>query len=102
MSDHFFTTLTNYFKCCLCRDECCFVTKDIVGDEDLRSRSGFHRSGSSNSISGCDGSPYSFDDISNPRSPMTNSSSDSSIDSFYKRTKYKPHFGIIPTNYYIE
>ena len=101
MSDHFFTTLTNYFKCCLCRDSCCFVTKDI-GDENIRSGSGFDRSGSSNSISGGDGSPYSFDDISNPRSPMTNSSSNSSIDSFYTRTKYRPNFDIIPKNYYID
>lgn len=101
MSDHFFTTFTNYFKCCLCRDGCCFVTKDI-GDENILSASGFDRSGSSNSISGGDGSPYSFDDISNPRSPITNSSSNSSIDSFYTRTKYRPNFGIIPKNYYID
>ncbi len=100
MSDHFFTTLTNYFKCCLCRDGCCFTTKNA--DEHINSGSGFDRSGSSNSISGDDSSPYSFDDISNPRSPMTNSSSNSSIDSFYKRPKYKPHLNIIPTNYYID
>jgi hypothetical protein len=47
-----------------------------------------------------DRSPYSFDDLTNPLSPMTTSSSGSSIDSFYKRPKFKPYVGIIPANYY--
>ena len=98
MSDHFFTTFNNYFKCCWCRDGCCFTTKNA--DENSKSSSGFGRSGSDPSISAGDRSPYSFDDLSNPLSPMTNSSSGSSIDSMYKRPKFKPYVGIIPAHYY--
>ena len=88
MSDNFFTRFQTYFKCCWCR-ECCLTSKER--DENSTCDS---------NISTGDGSPYSFDDLSNPRSPMTNSSSGSSIDSFYKRPKFKPYVGIIPANYY--
>lgn len=100
MSQHFFTTFNDYFKCCLCRDSCCFTTKTT--DENSKSSNGFGRSGSNTSINTGDGSPYSFDDLSNPLSPMTTSSSDSSIDSLYKRSKFKPYVGIIPAHYYHE
>jgi len=94
-TDNFFTTLQNYFKCCFwCRSGgCCFAEKNVKDGEN---------SSSSESVGlGIgDRSPYSFDDLSNPLSPMSNSSSGSSIDSFYKRPKFKPYVGIIPANYY--
>lgn len=104
MSDHFFTTFNDYFKCCLCRDDCCFTTKNADDNRKSDGDSGFGKSGSNSSIISIisigDGSPYSFDDLSNPLSPMTTSSSGSSIDSMYKRPKFKPYVGIIPTHYY--
>ena len=94
-SGNFFTTFKNYFKLCSCRG-CCFANLGDGDGVDQRSN------GASTNISAGDSSPsYSFDDLSNPLSPtMTNSSSGSSIDSFYKRPKFKPYVGIIPANYY--
>jgi hypothetical protein len=93
MSDHFFTTFTNYFHCCADRG-CCFATKE--------SNIHNHESNIHNDENHVDSdySPYSFDDYSNPISPMTNSSSSSSIDSLYKRQTYRPYVGIIPAHYY--
>ncbi len=94
--DNFFTIFKNYFKLCFCRD-CC-----LSKDADERSADRYNSSDNSNMSAG-DKSPYSFDDLSNPLSPsMTNSSSGSSIDSFYNRPKFKPYVGIIPANYYNE
>ena len=96
-ADNFFTTFKNYFKLCSCRGGCCF-TKDGSGNGADRSDGG---SGTNSNMSAGDSSPYSFDDLSNPLSPtMTNSSSGSSIDSFYKDSKFKPYIGKIPANYY--
>lgn len=100
-SGNFFTTFKNYFKLCSCRG-CCFA-KDGGGNGNGADRNdGGRGSGTNSNMSAGDSSPsYSFDDLSNPLSPtMTNSSSGSSIDSFYKDSKFKPYIGIIPANYY--
>lgn len=90
MSNNFFTIFENYFKCCSCRG-CCFSNEKIHGNESNIS-----------DITSGNSSPYSFDDISNPRTPMTSSSSCSSIEEslVYRRPKFKPYVGIIPANYY--
>lgn len=100
-ADNFFTTFKNYFKLCSCRGGCCFA-KDGSGNGNGADRNGEGSgSGTNSNMSAGDSSPYSFDDLSNPLSPtMTNSSSGSSIDSFYKDSKFKPYIGIIPANYY--
>lgn len=93
MSNYFFTTFTKYFPCCTYRS-CCFTTNE----------SSIHNLENNNHVdehqNDSDYSNYSFDDLSNPLSPMTNSSSSSSIDSLYKRQTYRPYVGIIPTHYY--
>lgn len=102
MSSQFFTILKTYFQCCANRCSCCFNKK--VDDE--------HSRDNTYSSQYSDSSPFSFDDISNPRTPgssgspgtpMTWSSSSSSLESYntpYKRHQFKPYVGIIPANYY--
>ena len=86
-TNNFFTILQNYIKSCWCSsDGCCIVEKE----------------GGGIGIGMGDGSPYSIDNFSNSDTPMTKSSSDSSIDSIYKRPNFKPYIGIIPANYYTE
>ena len=92
MSSHFFTIIKSYFQCCANRCSCCFNKK--VDDEPSldNTYSSQYR----------DSSPFSFDDISNPRTTSTSSSS-SSLESYntpYKRQQFKPYVGIIPANYY--
>lgn len=96
-TDNFFTTLQNYFKCCFwCRSECCCFSEKPAKDSESSSSS----SSGSVDLGIGDSSPYSFDDLSSPLSPMTSSSSGSSLDNLYKRPKFKPYVGIIPANYY--
>ena len=100
-ADNFFTTFKNYFKLCSCRGGCCFAKDGGNGNGNGADRNGEGSGGTNSNMSAGDSSPYSFDDLSNPLSPtMTNSSSGSSIDSFYKDSKLKPYIGIIPANYY--
>lgn len=92
MSSQFFTILKTYFQCCANRCCCCFNKK--VEDEPSceNTYSNEYR----------ENSPFSFDDISNPRTPST-SDSTSSFESYntpYKRQQFKPYIGIIPANYY--
>lgn len=89
--DNFFTIFKNYIKSCWCSsDGCCIVEKERGGD------------GIGIGIGIGDGSPYSIDNFSNSDTPMTKSSSDSSIDSIYKRPNFRPYISIIPANYYTE
>ena len=84
-TDNFFTTLQNYVKCCFwCRSGSCFFADKRGG------------------LGTGDDSPYSIDNFSNSDTPMTKSSSESSIDSTYTRPKFRPYIGIIPANYYTE
>jgi hypothetical protein len=90
----FFTILHKYFECCFCK--CCNVDKT---NEETTPSSFFIY----NSSEG-DNSPFSFDDMSNPSTPITLSSSSSSLDSYniqnkpYKRKNI--NIGIIPSYYY--
>lgn len=90
MTTPFFTIIKNYFRCSCC---CCFEKKK---EEPKNSQPSYILNG--------DNSPFSFDDLSNPSTPITLSSSSSSLDdSFnrtYKRQQFKPYVGIIPANYY--
>lgn len=104
VSEDFFTIVKNYFKC-----SCCCLTND--GNRASK-ESGDGRKGWSGDGDGdCDGngngnggssSPFSFDDLSNPLTPLTGSSSSSSLNEhlIYKRPKFTPCIGIIPSNYY--
>jgi len=98
-SGNFFTIIKNYFKCGCC----CFM------NDEVNSHKGSNHDGSGGSgISGISNrggstSSFSFDDLSNPTTPLTSSSSSSSIEDhriIYKRPKFKPDVGIIPSNYY--
>lgn len=92
MASQFFTILKTYFNGCTTQCSCCFNKKKE------------HEPSRDNSYSQYDEhSPFSFDDISNPGTPMTWSSSSSSLESYktpYKRPQFKPYIGIIPSNYY--
>ena len=92
MSSLFFTILEKYFLCCMCR--CC---KGKI-DEETSSNSSYIY----NTNSG-DGSPYTFDDMSNSSTPMTWSSA-SSLDSFnYPNELYKRksmNISIVPQSYH--
>jgi len=98
-SGNFFTIFKNYFKCGCC----CFSSE--VND---RKEGSNHHSGIGSGIGNRGGSgsgsssPFSFDDLSNPLTPMTGSSSSSSLEDYriYQRPKFKPYVGIIPANYY--
>ena len=94
-TSNFFTILNKYFHCCICR--CCI---DKTKEEETSSDASIYN----NNTTG-DNSPFSFDDLSNPSTPITSSSSSSSLDSFngqhiaYKR-KSIISIGIIPSYYY--
>lgn len=98
-SGNFFTIFKNYFKCGCC----CFSSE--VND---RKEGSNHHAGIGSGIGNRGGSgsgsssPFSFDDLSNPLTPMTGSSSSSSLEDYriYQRPKFKPYVGIIPANYY--
>jgi len=99
MSTSFFTMLKAYFQCCTNRCSCCFNNQNKEENEPSRDNITYNPSG--------DNSPFSFDDLSNPSTPgtpITWSSSSSSLDSYknqpYKRPQFKPYIGIIPANYY--
>ena len=98
MSTSFFTVLKTYLHCCTTR--CSWCSKN---DE--------YSNNSSSTLGGGDKSPFSFEDMSSPSNqgtPITWSSSSSSLDGFtppYKKINVKPTFkpyniSIIPTNYY--
>ena len=98
MSTPFFTILKTYFHCCTTRGSCCYTTKiDEYSNKPSTMNAG-------------DKSPF-FEDLSSPSNqgtPITWSSSSSSLDGFtppYKKPTVKPTFksyniSIIPTNYY--
>ena len=97
MSASFFTMFKTYFHCCTTR--CTWCSKN---DE---------YSNNSSTPNDGDKSPFSFEDMSSPSNqgtPITWSSSSSSLDGFtppYKRIIARPTFkpyniSIIPTNYY--
>ena len=101
MSTPFFTMLKTYFHCCANRYSCCFNTNDANEP---------HRDTKHNEH--VDYNQFTFDDLSNPNTPMTSSSSSSSLEDYktplypypypypYKRPQFKPIIGVIPTNYY--
>ncbi len=95
-SGNFFTIIKNYFKC-----GCCCFTNEM---NDHKEGSNYAGSGGGIGISNRGGSTssFSFDDLSNPTTPLTNSSSSSSLEDYriYKRPNFKPYVGIIPANYY--
>jgi len=100
MSDNFFTIFDTYFKCCWKRN-CCFAAKDY---DEKRNYDDINRI-RNDIIGNGDVSPYSFDDLSNPLTPVTNSSSSSSLSTdtiTYKRPKVKSYVSIIPANYYTD
>ena len=98
MSSQFFTILKTYFQCCANRCSYCFNKKEednpSYSSHDILYKSHY--------------SQFSFDDLSNPKTPgtpMSWSSSSSSLESYnntqpYKRPQFKPYIGIIPANYY--
>lgn len=92
MTNPFFTIIEKYFECCTKRCTCCFNVKKEEHETTI--------------IQSGDNTPFTFDDMSNPRTPgtpITWSSSSSSLESYntpYKRYQFKPYVGIIPTNYY--
>ena len=96
-SGNFFTIFKNYFKCSCC----CFTDEVKDHKEGSNHHAGIGNRGGSGSGSGSS-SPFSFDDLSNPLTPMTSSSSSSSLEDYriYQRPKFKPYVGIIPANYY--
>ncbi len=94
MTYSFFTILDKYFHCCMCR--CC--------NEKTAEENRTPTSSESSRIYNINDTynPFTFDDLSNPSTPMSLSSSTSSFDSI----DYKPHkrknipIGIIPSYYY--
>lgn len=98
-SDNFFTIFKNYFKCCCFMNE---VDDSKEGRKYTGSGSGGIGNRGGNGSGSGSSSPFSFDDLSNPLTPLTNSSSSSSLEDYrvYQRPKFKPYVGIIPANYY--
>lgn len=96
MSTPFFTMLEKYFHCCMCR--CCIHKHD---EEETSSNSSYRYNAYSGN--GTPGTQCSFDDMSNPSTPITWSSS-SSLDSFnYPNELYKRKsmiISIIPQSYH--
>jgi hypothetical protein len=100
----FFTIFKHYFRCC------CFTTEVDHHKEGRSNHTGIGNRGNRGGIGSGSGSgsendsnsPFSFDDLSNPLTPMTGSSSSSSLEDYriYQRPKFKPYVGIIPANYY--
>lgn len=104
MSTPFFTMLKIYFHCCANRCSHCFNTKD-AGDTNNANEPDRDTLCTTH----VDYNQFTFDDLSNPNTPMTSSSSSSSLESYktpylysypYKRPQFKPYIGIIPKNYY--
>jgi hypothetical protein len=104
ITSNFFTILQKYFHCCMCR--CC-----MTETEENRNGQPLNASASASVLANNNRNPFTFDDMSNPSTPMTWSSSNSSLDSsndpslylqssssYYKRKNI--HIGIIPSSYY--
>ena len=103
ITSNFFTILQKYFQCCMSR--CCMTeTEENRNAPSLNTSASFI-------IANNNRNPFTFDDMSNPSTPMTWTSSNSSLDSsndpslylqssssYYKRKNI--HIGIIPASYY--